>query len=66
MGGAMTQRILEPDDTVCACMGAPTVTRASFPVDMEECIYCGDAVRWDKVDDPFFGFGTCEHAENVA
>jgi hypothetical protein len=23
---------------------------------MEECIYCGVAVAWDKVDDPFWGF----------
>lgn len=63
----MPQRTIKADDTVCACMGAPTITRNAYPVDMEECIYCGTAVNWDLVDDKFWGFGTkpCEHAKEA-
>lgn len=61
----MAQRTMEADGTVCACMGAPTRSLNAFPVDMEECVYCGTSIRWDKVDDPFWGFGNepCEHAK---
>ena len=52
----MPQRNMDAVDTVCACLGAPTITRVGFPVDMEECIYCGVAVAWDKIDDRFWGF----------
>lgn len=63
----MPQRILEADETVCACMGAPTLSVNYFPVDMEECVYCGTAVAWNKVHDPFWGFGDkpCEHAKET-
>jgi len=45
----------------CACKGAPT---RSFG-DMEACEACGVAVRWDKVNDPLFGFAAaCENHQS--
>lgn len=40
-----------------ACNGAPTI---SVWQNMEECAECGTRVRWDCVDDPFFGFQNCD------
>lgn len=59
-----------------ACKGAPTIPNHDRAEHMEECQSCGQQVRADLVDDPFFGFKSgcyskpepqndCSHAEEV-
>jgi hypothetical protein len=53
-----------------ACEGGDTIPIKSGMEDMEQCPVCGDAVRWDMVDHPFFGFSAMgcgkskQHSEN--
>lgn len=52
------------DPEKMACKGAPTITVHTGSGDMEECQACGDAVAWDLVDHPLFGFKSCAHAKD--
>lgn len=54
----MTVSPMPSDDTTCACLDAPTEMDRRATGDMEQCRFCGTAVAWNKVDDPFFGFIT--------
>lgn len=38
----------------CACLSGLTVP--DMGKDMERCLHCGTSIRWDLVDDPFWGF----------
>lgn len=46
-----------------ACKGAPTITVPSALGDFARCQACGDSVRSDLVDHPFWGFKNCDHAK---
>jgi hypothetical protein len=39
-----------------ACYGHPTLCVREMMEHMQECVVCGNAVRDDLVDHPFFGF----------
>jgi len=48
-----------------ACEGGDTIPTKMGMEDAEQCPRCGNMVRWDLVDHPFFGFnarGSCGEA----
>lgn len=39
-----------------ACEGAETLSTRHGMTEMEECLECGSACRWDLTEHSFFGF----------
>lgn len=52
----------------CACLGGRTRTldRGETNNEMQECVVCERAVRWDLTDHPYFGFGETACKEALA
>ncbi len=59
----MTREMTDDD---MACRGGTTRPYSGMGcAEMQQCVACKKAVRWDLTEHPFFGFQTCKHAKKL-